>query len=83
MHNKWMIFIVICICLAISAFYELIEWWAALLSGAAADAFFSTQGDVWDTQSDMALALVGTILALVLLAKVHDRQIRELSASPG
>jgi putative membrane protein len=82
MHNKWMIFIVICICLAISAFYELIEWWAALLSGAAADAFLSTQGDVWDTQSDMALALVGTILALVLLSKVHDRQIRELSASP-
>jgi putative membrane protein len=82
MHNKWMIFIIICICLAISAFYELIEWWAALLSGAAADAFLSTQGDVWDTQSDMALALVGTILALVLLSKVHDRQIRELSASP-
>ena len=81
-QNNWMIFIVICICLAISAFYELIEWWAALLSGAAADAFLSTQGDVWDTQSDMALALVGTILALVLLAKVHDRQIRELSVSP-
>jgi putative membrane protein len=81
-QNNWMIFIVICICLAISAFYELIEWWAALLSGAAADAFLSTQGDVWDTQSDMALALVGTILALVLLSKVHDRQIRELSASP-
>lgn len=81
-HNKWMIFIVICICLAISALYELIEWWAALLSGTAADAFLSTQGDVWDTQSDMAFALVGTILALVLLSKVHDRQIRELSASP-
>lgn len=81
-HNNWMIFIVICICLAISAFYELIEWWAALLSGAAADAFLSTQGDVWDTQSDMALALVGAILALLVLSKIHDRQIRELSASP-
>jgi putative membrane protein len=81
-QNNWMIFIVICICLAISAFYELIEWWAALLSGAAADAFLSTQGDVWDTQSDMALALVGAILALLVLSKIHDRQIRELSVSP-
>jgi len=77
-HKSWLIFIVICICLAISAFYELIEWWAALLSGAAAEAFLGTQGYVWDTQSDMGLALVGSVLALIVLSKVHDRQLGKL-----
>ena len=77
----WLAFIVVCICLAISAVYELIEWWAALLSGEAAEAFLGTQGDVWDTQSDMALALVGAVFALLLLSKVHDRQIRSLKAN--
>jgi len=77
----WMSFIVICICLAISAFYELIEWWAALLSGEAAEAFLGTQGYVWDTQSDMALALLGAILSLLLLAKIHDNQIRNIKAN--
>lgn len=76
--KRWLTFIVVCICLAISAFYELIEWWAALLSGEAADAFLGTQGYVWDTQSDMALALLGTVLALVLLAKTHDSQLRAM-----
>lgn len=76
----WLPFITVCICLAISAFYELIEWWAALLSGEAAEAFLGTQGDVWDTQSDMGLALLGAILAFLLLAKIHDRQIKELEA---
>jgi len=74
----WLAFLIICICLAISAFYELIEWWAALLSGEAAEAFLGTQGYVWDTQSDMALALVGSILALLFLAKIHDRQLQEV-----
>jgi len=77
----WLSFIVICICLAISAFYELIEWWAALLSGDAAEAFLGTQGYVWDTQSDMALALLGAILSLLLLAKIHDNQIRNIKAN--
>jgi len=77
----WLSFIVICICLAISAFYELIEWWAALLSGEAAEAFLGTQGYVWDTQSDMALALLGAILSLLLLAKIHDNQIRNIKAN--
>ena len=71
-------FIVICICLAISAFYELVEWWAALLSGEAAEAFLGTQGYIWDTQSDMGLALLGAILALLILAKVHDRQMQDI-----
>jgi len=74
----WMNFIVICICLAISALYELIEWGAALLSGEAAEAFLSTQGDVWDTQSDMGLALLGAILALLFLSAIHDRQLKEI-----
>ena len=79
----WLAFIVVCICLAISALYELIEWWAALLSGEAAEAFLGTQGYVWDTQSDMALALIGAIVSLLLLSKVHDKQIRSLEAKSG
>ena len=76
--RSWLNFIVICICLAISAFYELVEWWAALLSGEAAEAFLGTQGYIWDTQSDMGLALLGAILALLILAKVHDRQMQDI-----
>jgi len=71
----WLSFIVVSICLAISALYELLEWWVALLSGEAADAFLGTQGYVWDTQSDMLWALCGAILALLTLSKLHDRQI--------
>jgi putative membrane protein len=73
-------YIVVSICLAISAFYELIEWWVAIFSGTGAEAFLGTQGDVWDTQSDMTFALMGAILALVLLGRVHDRQ---LDGLPG
>ena len=75
----WLNFVIICICLAISAFYELIEWWVALLSDEAADSFLGTQGYVWDTQSDMAFALIGAITALALLARVHDRQLANLA----
>lgn len=71
----WMSFFIVCVCLAISAFYELIEWWVAIISGESADAFLGTQGYVWDTQSDMMLALVGAIMALVLLSRVHDKQL--------
>jgi putative membrane protein len=71
----WMSFIIVCVCLAISAFYELIEWWVAILSDEAAEAFLGTQGYVWDTQSDMMYALVGAIMALLLLSWVHDKQI--------
>lgn len=72
---NWLNFLVICICLAISACYELCEWGVALLSKEAADAFLGTQGYIWDTQSDMAYALVGAITALALLSRIHDRQI--------
>ena len=61
-----------------SAFYELIEWWVAIYTGESADAFLGTQGYVWDTQSDMALALLGAVLALVLLSRVHDRQLNRI-----
>lgn len=71
----WLPFLLVCIVLAISAFYELIEWWAALISSEAAESFLGTQGYVWDTQSDMLWALGGAILALLSLSKLHDRQI--------
>ncbi|MGH7636408.1 MAG: DUF2238 domain-containing protein, partial [Gemmatimonadaceae bacterium] len=73
--GKWLPVVVTSICLAISAFYEFIEWWAALLGGSAATDFLGTQGDVWDTQWDMFLAFCGAILAQLLLSRVHDRQL--------
>ena len=73
---RWRDFFIVCFCLGFSAFYELIEWWVALLSEEAADSFLGTQGYIWDTQSDMAYALVGAVLALLLLGKVHDKQLR-------
>ena len=75
---NWLDFFVICICLAISAFYELIEWCVAIVSKEAAEAFLGTQGYLWDTQSDMAFALLGAIVALVTLKHTHDRQINKL-----
>jgi putative membrane protein len=71
----WLALIVTCICLAISAFYELIEWWVAVGTGEAAVAFLATQGDVWDTQWDMFLALVGALASQLLLGGLHDRQL--------
>ena len=76
-RRGWLGFIVVCICLAISAFYELLEWWVALFSEEAAEAFLGTQGYVWDTQSDMFLAMLGAVLALLLLSRAHDRQLRD------
>lgn len=74
----WQFFFTVCFCLAFSAFYELIEWWVALIEGGNAEAFLGTQGYVWDTQSDMALALLGAITALLSLGKLHDRQLKQL-----
>ena len=76
--SRWLGFVVVSICLAFSAFYELIEWWTAAASGEAADAFLGTQGDPWDTQWDMFLALLGALSALLLLRRVHDRQLTSL-----
>jgi len=75
--DRWRNFYLVCFCLAFSAFYELIEWWVALLSDEAADAFLGTQGYVWDTQSDMGWALLGALAGLLLLSRLHDQQLRE------
>lgn len=75
-EGKWLFFIVVSICLAMSAFYEFIEWWVAVATGTAAEAFLGTQGYVWDTQSDMFLAFLGALLALIVLGKSHDRALR-------
>ncbi len=76
--RRWLHFLVVCFCLAFSAFYELVEWWVAVLTGDEANAFLGTQGYAWDTQSDMAWALGGAILAPALLARWHDRQLARL-----
>jgi putative membrane protein len=78
--SKWRNFFIVCFCLAFSALYELIEWAVAIVSETAADAFLGTQGYIWDTQSDMAFALVGAIAALALLGRIHDRQVRNITS---
>ncbi len=75
-YPAWRDVLIVSVCLAISAAYELLEWWVALLSEEAADAFLGTQGYEWDTQSDMWFALLGAVLALILLSRWHDRQLR-------
>ena len=76
--GKWLFFIVTCVCLAISAFYELIEWWVALAAQQGAVEFLGTQGDIWDTQSDMMMALIGAVSAQLFLARGHDRALAHL-----
>jgi putative membrane protein len=78
-RGGWLFFIAVSICLAFSAFYEMIEWWAALLGDVAIE-FLGTQGDVWDTQWDMFMALTGAIVSLLLLSRLHDRQLSVISA---
>ena len=77
--NFWLSFIIVSICLAFSAFYELIEWWVALATGEDAEAFLGTQGYIWDTQSDMGFALLGAISSLILLAIPHNRQLKNMT----
>jgi len=74
-RGGWLFYLVCAVALSFSAFFEFIEWWAALIMGGSADAYLATQGDVWDTQWDMFCALGGAILAQLLLARVHDRQL--------
>ncbi|WP_431313511.1 DUF2238 domain-containing protein [Streptomyces lydicus] len=76
--SAWLGPLTVCGCLAFSAFFEMIEWWTALAGGAAADAFLATQGDQWDTQWDMACALFGAVVSLLLLSRLHDRQLARL-----
>ena len=77
-RGGWLFFLVTCVCLATSAFYEFIEWWAALLLRQGADAFLGTQGDPWDTQWDMFMAFTGALLAQLLLAGAQDRQLERM-----
>ncbi len=77
-RGGWLFYLVLACCLSFSAFYELIEWWAAVFGGDASHEFLGTQGDIWDTQWDMFLCLIGAALALVLLARTHDRQLAQL-----
>ena len=77
----WLFLLVVSVCLAFSAFYEMLEWWTALLGGIAATDFLGTQGDVWDTQWDMFLAGVGAAAALLLLSRLHDRQLARFAAA--
>jgi putative membrane protein len=79
---KWRYFLVCCVALAISAVYEFAEWWIAVASGSAAEAFLATQGDVWDTQWDMLLALIGAMTVQPLLGGVHDRQLLSMGYVP-
>jgi putative membrane protein len=81
--KAWLGFLVVCVVMTVSAVYELIEWAAALIMGQGADEFLGTQGDVWDTQSDMFLALIGALSCLILLAKWHDRQLARTQTGTG
>lgn len=80
-RGPWLIVFVISVCLAFSALYELFEWIVSMLTGSAGDAFLGTQGDVFDTQKDMAMALTGAVTALVTLSKVHDEQLASIERS--
>lgn len=73
----WMNYIILSIVLAFSAFYELVEWWVALATGEDAEAFLGTQGYIWDTQSDMMYALIGGVVSLILLSRLHDKQLKK------
>ncbi len=77
--EAWRNFFIVCFCLGFSAFYELIEWWVAILSNDSANDFLGTQGYIWDTQSDMAWALFSSIIALILLRKYHDNQLKKFN----
>lgn len=79
-RRGWMPFLIVSVCLSVSAFYELIEWWTALCSGdATATSFLGTQGDIWDTQEDMLMALIGATCALLFLSRLHDRALARLA----
>ena len=81
--SKWLGFLVVCVCLAFSAFYELLEWFTAVTSGDSANDFLGTQGDPWDTQTDMLAALIGAIVAMTLFPRLHDRSLAKLATRSG
>jgi putative membrane protein len=80
-RGRWLAFLVLCVCMAISATYEIVEWAVAALTGSAADAFLGGQGDVWDSQKDMVFCFLGAAAALILLSKLHDRQLKHFRSA--
>jgi putative membrane protein len=82
-RGRWLFFLVCCVCLAMSAFYEFIEWWTAVVGGETAESFLGTQGDIWDAQWDMFMALAGALAAQWVLAGVHNRQLDEMAGCGG
>jgi putative membrane protein len=82
LRRGWLFFIVLSICLAVSAAYELLEWRVSVATGSAADAFLGTQGDPWDTQEDMATAAIGALTALLFFSRWHDRLIGRMEEKP-
>ena len=79
--GKKLFFIVVSICLAASALFEILEWWGAVLTGRSSSSFLGTQGDVWDTQEDMFICFIGSIVSLLLLARMHNRQLARLGVA--
>jgi putative membrane protein len=77
-QKGWLPFIIVCICISISVFYEFLEWFVAIFSGESSDSFLGTQGYVWDTQSDMLFAAFGAISSIILLSRIQNKQIRNL-----
>jgi len=77
-HSRWLPFLAVCVALSFSALYELLEWWSAVVLGESADQFLGTQGDIWDTQWDMFLALTGATISMIMLSKSHDKSLAEL-----
>ncbi len=82
-RGGWLFFLVTCVALAISALYELVEWWSVVAGGSATGDFLGSQGDVWDAQWDMLVALCGALAAQLLLSRLHDRQLARLGTPPG
>jgi len=80
-RGKWLSFLCVCVCLSISACYELFEWFVAVASGQSAEAFLGTQGDNWDTQSDMLFALIGAVCMVVFISGIQDKYINKISVS--
>ena len=81
-RGRWLGFLVVCVCLAFSAFFELLEWWAAVFSGAGREGALAEQGDEWDTQWDMFSCLLGTVASLLLLSRRHDRELAAVAEKP-
>jgi putative membrane protein len=79
-NSRWLPFLVVCVALSFSALYEMFEWWSALVLGESADQFLGSQGDIWDTQWDMFLALIGATLCVIVLSKTHDKSLVELES---